>query len=111
LAVVVAGSAPAGASGSLLYSGPIDDDELPDWLERLDARGILFASRRWGAADPRAALWAARGVPVVCREQAWRAADAAARIAAWLDAPLPRQALGFPQGADEDAVQRLLPAG
>lgn len=80
-------------------AGGIGDDELPAWLKRLDAQALLFADRKWGMADPRAALWHTAGLPV-----AWfglRAANApqdtalvlpasagpdmlAQKIAAWL---------------------------
>lgn len=55
-------------------AGHVGDDEMPAWLSRLDAQAVLFADRKWGMADPRAALWHAAGLPVI-----WfgsRAADA-----------------------------------
>lgn len=83
-------------------SGVVGDDEMSSWLTRLGAQAVLFADRKWGMADPRAALWLAAGLPV-----AWfglRAANApqdaalvlqpstgpdmlAQKIAAWLTKP------------------------
>lgn len=87
---------------SVHVSGTIGNDELSSWLTRLGAQAVLFADRKWGMADPRAALWLAAGLPV-----AWfglRAANApqdaalvlqssagpdllAQKIAAWLAKP------------------------
>jgi O-antigen biosynthesis protein len=83
-------------------TGAVDDDELSGWLTRLGVQATLFADRKWGMADPRAALWLDAGLPV-----AWfglRAANApqdsalvlpasagpdmlAQKIAAWLGKP------------------------
>jgi hypothetical protein len=83
-------------------AGRIDDGELSGWLSRLGAQAILFADRKWGMADPRAALWLEAGLPV-----AWfglRAANAqqdgalvlpgtggpdvlAQKVAAWITTP------------------------
>jgi hypothetical protein len=87
--------------------GAIGDDELSDWLSRLDAQAVLFADRKWGMADPRAALWQDAGLPV-----AWfglRAANApqdaalvlpvsakpdivARKVATWLEGLRPDEA-------------------
>lgn len=44
--------------------GAIPDAELPRWLRRAGAQALLFANRRWGACDPRFALWRDAGLPV-----------------------------------------------
>jgi GT2 family glycosyltransferase len=54
----------AGLPANVHISGTVNDDEIRDWLSHLDAQAVLFADRKWGMADPRAALWQQAGLPV-----------------------------------------------
>lgn len=66
--IVVAGALPARGiadlPASIHVSGPVGDEELPDWLTRLGAHGLLFADRDWGIADPRTCVWAGAGLRI-----------------------------------------------
>jgi len=92
--IVVASKAPEGvpATGALVFTGFIPPAEFDDWLSRLAPAAVLHASRAWGAADPRTAMWAGTGMAV-------------ARFGG--EAPAPHLSLD-PATADMAAANRLL---
>jgi GT2 family glycosyltransferase len=98
LATVLVGARSSETGRDPAALGPVSDEELPAWLSRFGASGILFASARWSAHDPRAWLWAAAGLPT-------------ARRASSHDLPLQRgRSLGLPRLATPDKAASVLAA-
>lgn len=67
LCVVCAGAGTIGEPPNRVhFAGKVADEDLATWLTRLRAQAILFADRKWGIADPRAAAWAQHGLAIAC---------------------------------------------
>lgn len=78
--------------------GRIEPSAIPDWLDRVGPRAILFASARWGIADPRRALWSGAGLAI-----------------AWFDPSLPSATcdgpgLAITAGADPRSAAQAIAA-